>query len=169
MRIKEDPEMFFLNNPCPLFIDEIQKEPILLEYIKERVDKSEKRAQFILSGSQNLLLMKDVSESLAGRVSICELNGLSLREINNVEFNEHFIPSEAYISKRENKLKKYDDLWKIIHKGSYPELYKNDTKNLIDIKDNKLIKEENSENRIINLGQKTGQTERNLLNKNKQR
>ena len=67
--------------------------------------------------------MKGVSESLAGRVSICELGGLSLREINHVPFNEHFVPTEQYISEREKELRHYDDIWELIHKGSYPELY----------------------------------------------
>ena len=70
LQAKEDAGLFFINNPCPLFIDEVQKESDILEEIKLRVDDSEKRGQFILSGSQKLELMKDVSETLAGRVSI---------------------------------------------------------------------------------------------------
>lgn len=122
--IKEDPELFFLNNHTPLFVNEIQKEPILLEYIKEIVDKTDACAQFILSGSQNLLLMKDISESLAGKVLISELDGLSLRELNKIKFNKHFVPTETYIHEREKELKKYNNIWEIIHKGSYPRLYK---------------------------------------------
>lgn len=78
---------------------------------------------FILSGSRKLELMKGVSESPAGRVSICELSGLSLREINGISFNRHFVPTDDYITQREGELKKYEDIWPIIHKGSYPELY----------------------------------------------
>lgn len=113
----------FLNNPCPLFIDEVQKENEILEDIKQIVDESEERGLFILSGSQKLELMKGMSESLTGRVSISELSGLSLREIHGVEFNRHFIPTEAYIKKRGENLVAYKNLWEIIHKGSYPELY----------------------------------------------
>lgn len=123
LQAKEEPKLFFLNNPCPLFIDEVQKEGAVLEEIKQIVDESDKRGQFILSGSQKLELMKGVSESLAGRVSLCELSGLSLREIYKVDFNKHFIPTDEYIKERENTLKKYDGIWDIIHKGSYPELY----------------------------------------------
>ena len=123
LQAKEEPKLFFLNNPCPLFIDEVQKEGSVLEEIKQIVDESDARGQFILSGSQKLELMKGVSESLAGRVSLCELSGLSLREIYQVNFNQHFIPTDEYIKERENKLKKYDNIWNIIHKGSYPELY----------------------------------------------
>lgn len=123
MQAREEPKLFFLNNPCPLFIDEVQKESSILEEIKQKVDNSNERGQFILSGSQKLELMKGVSESLAGRVSICELCGLSLREINQVDFNRHFVPTDDYIEERENKLIAYKDIWNIIHKGSYPELY----------------------------------------------
>lgn len=123
LQAKEEPKLFFLNNPCPLFIDEVQKEGSVLEEIKLKVDESDERGQFILSGSQKLELMKGASESLAGRVSICELSGLSLREINQINFNKHFVPTEEYIIEREKELKGYNHIWDIIHKGSYPELY----------------------------------------------
>ena len=123
LQAKEEPKLFFLNNPCPLFIDEVQKEGSVLEEIKQKVDESDERGQFILSDSQKLELMKGVSESLAGRVSVCELSGLSLREIHQIRFNRHFIPTDEYIKERERELKSYDNIWDMIHKGSYPELY----------------------------------------------
>ena len=106
-----------------MFIDEVQKEGSVLEEIKQKVDESNERGQFILSGSQKLELIKRVSESLAGRVSVCELSGLSLREINQIGFNRHFIPTKEYVKEREKELKSYENIWNIIHKGSYPELY----------------------------------------------
>lgn len=123
LQAKEEPKLFLLNNPCPLFIDEVQKESEILEEIKLRIDESEEMGLFILSGSQKLELMKGVSDSLAGRVAITELTGLSLREIFNINFNKHFVPTEEYLKSRESEIKKYSDLWKIIHRGSYPELY----------------------------------------------
>ena len=120
---REEPKLFFLNNPRPLFIDEVQKEKSILEEIKQIVDDSDQRGEFILSGSQKLELMKGVSESLAGRVSVMELTGLSLREIKGISFNHHFIPSEEYLREREKELRPYSNIWKIIDKGSYPELY----------------------------------------------
>lgn len=123
MQAKEEPKLFFLNNPCPLFIDEVQKESDILEDIKQIVDESDERGLFILSGSQKLELMKGMSESLAGRVSISELSGLSLREIYGVKFNRHFVPSEDYLTEREKEIISYENIWEIIHRGSYPELY----------------------------------------------
>ena len=58
LQAKEEPKLFFLNNPCPLFIDEVQKENSIIEDIKMKVDESEERGLFILSGSQKLELMK---------------------------------------------------------------------------------------------------------------
>ncbi len=123
LQAKEEPKLFFLNNPRPLFIDEVQKENSILEDVKTLVDESDERGQFIFSGSQKLELMKGMSESLAGRVSVMELSGLSLREIHNIRFNRHFVPTDVYISERETELKDYDNIWDLIHKGSYPELY----------------------------------------------
>ncbi len=123
LQAREEPKLFFLNNPCPLFIDEVQKESTILEEIKLVVDESDERGLFLLSGSQNLELMKGMSESLAGRVSVSELTGLSLREIYGVTFNKHFIPTDKYIVGREKNIVSYRNIWEIIHKGSYPELY----------------------------------------------
>lgn len=123
MQAKEEPGLFFLNNPAPLFIDEVQKESSILEEVKIRVDDSDQRGMFILSGSQNLELMKGAGESLAGRVSVNELSGLSLREILEVPFNRHFVPTDEYLTEREKYLEHCDDLWNIIHRGAFPELY----------------------------------------------
>ena len=96
----EEPELFLKANKPPIIIDEIQYAPNLLRYIKMVVDNSEKKSLYYLTGSQQFHLMKDVSESLAGRVGILNLLGLSLREIKEIEFNEPFLPTEEYLSKR---------------------------------------------------------------------
>lgn len=123
LQAREEPRLFFLNNPRPLFIDEVQKESSVLEEIKMIVDGSDARGDFILSGSQKLELMKGMSESLAGRISIVELTGLSMREIKGIPFYSHFVPTEEYLQEREKDIVSYSDIWEFIHKGSYPELY----------------------------------------------
>ena len=129
----EDVGLFLLNNPCPLMIDEVQKCPSIFNRLKIVLDNTDRLSNFFLTGSQKLQLMENVSDSLAGRISIVELDGLSLREINNVDFNRHFIPSEEYLSEREKHLKKYSaDIWETIHRGSYPELYANPEREWID-------------------------------------
>ena len=129
----DDPGLFMLNNPCPLMIDEVQKCPSIFNRIKMILDNTDQYSNFFLTGSQKLQLMENVSESLAGRISILELEGLSLREISGVDFNQHFVPSPEYIQKRETALKKYPaDIWTVIHRGSYPELYSNPEREWID-------------------------------------
>lgn len=125
----EDPELFLKSNKPPIIIDEIQYAPSLLRYIKIAVDGSDKKAQFYLTGSQQFNLMKDVSESLAGRIGILNLLGLSLREIKRIDFNEQFIPTEQYLENRKkyNSSISYDEIWDIIHKGSMPALYQKES------------------------------------------
>jgi hypothetical protein len=129
----DDPALFLLNNPCPLMIDEVQKCPSIFNRIKIVLDETEKNSNFFLTGSQKLQLMEGISESLSGRISIVEMEGLSLREIYDVNFNKHFIPTNEYLSEREQELKPYEgDIWQIIHRGSYPELYVNTEREWID-------------------------------------
>lgn len=129
----DDPGLFLLNNPCPLMIDEVQKCPSIFNRVKIELDKTDDKANFFFTGSQKLQLMEQVSESLSRRVSIVELDGLSLREIHDVDFNRHFVPSTEYLTEREKARKPYArDIWKIIHRGSYPELYVNEDKEWID-------------------------------------
>lgn len=126
---QEDMNLFLLNNPCPLMIDEVQKCPSIFNKIKIILDNTDEYGNFYLTGSQKLQLTEGVSESLAGRVSVVELDGLSLREIYDVPFTKHFIPTQEYIKERESILKSYrKNLWEVIHRGSYPELYSNPEK-----------------------------------------
>ena len=101
---EEDMNLFLLNNPCPLMIDEVQKCPSIFNKLKIILDNTDKYGNFYLTGSQKLQLMEGVSESLAGRVSVVELEGLSLREIKGISFNRHFIPMETYLERDVNKL-----------------------------------------------------------------
>lgn len=121
----EEPELFLKSNRPPLIIDEIQYAPNLLRYIKMEVDNSDQKTLYYLTGSQQFNLMKDVSESLAGRIGILNLLGLSLREIEEIDFNKSFMPTKEYLNERKNFDKKisYEKIWNIIHKGSMPALY----------------------------------------------
>lgn len=118
----ENPNMFMMLNPPPAVYDEVQRAPGLFRYIKLKCDESDAKGQFCLSGSQPLELMENASESLSGRVSIIELAGLSLREIQGSPFNEPFVPTMDYVRKRCPSAKAPENLWSVIHRGSYPEL-----------------------------------------------
>jgi hypothetical protein len=81
-----DPKGFLQNIGNQVIIDEIQHVPDLLSYIQITVDREKIPGQFIISGSQNLLLMESVSQSLAGRVAIFNLLPFSLEEIKDTPF-----------------------------------------------------------------------------------
>lgn len=79
---EKEPHSFLLRNSPPVIIDEVQYAPGLFRYLKVAVDANRSRnGQFLLTGSQKFTLMKNVSESLAGRADLVELETLSLAEI----------------------------------------------------------------------------------------
>ena len=124
---REQSSTFFKDNPPPVFVDEIQKAPELFEQVKMYIDRDRKKGQFYMCGSQQFAMMKGVSESLSGRIGLLTLLGYSLREIYDIDFNMPFIPTEEYFTARKSCLKNvdYDDVWKIIWRGSMPELFEN--------------------------------------------
>lgn len=132
----EDPELFLRTHETPLIIDEFQKAPELLSYIKMIVDddnekivfgeKEKVKTLYFLTGSQIFETMEEVSESLAGRVGILDLYGLSERELEGLK-SDLFVPNIVDIKKRvRTKYNSTLDLYKKIYKGSYPELYTSD-------------------------------------------
>ena len=79
---ERDPGSFLAQHPPPLIVDEVQYAPGLFRHLKVAVDRDRGRAgAFLLAGSQPLGLMKSVSDSLAGRASIVELEPLSFDEV----------------------------------------------------------------------------------------
>jgi predicted AAA+ superfamily ATPase len=79
---EKEPRNFLQRHPPPVLIDEVQYAPGLFRHLKAEVDAHRTRnGQFLLTGSQKFTLMKNVSESLAGRADIVELETLSFAEI----------------------------------------------------------------------------------------
>jgi predicted AAA+ superfamily ATPase len=79
---EKEPRSFLQRHPAPVIIDQVQYAPTFFRYLKVAVDAARgQRGQFLLTGSQKFTLMKSVSESLAGRADIAELETLSLAEI----------------------------------------------------------------------------------------
>ena len=115
-----DGTMFFTLNPPPVIVDEVQRAPKLFRYIKILCDESDSRGLFFLSGSQPFHLMEKATETLSGRVHIVDMNGLSLREIQQDPFNDHFLPTMDYIAARGKTASKPENIWEIIHRGGYP-------------------------------------------------
>ena len=119
-----DPRGFLNLYPAPVVFDEIQYAPALLPYIKEQIDQDRRRpGQYILTGSQNLLLMQQVTESLAGRAAVLKLLPLSLREIAGDK--ERKLPWERASDEPTPAMALFQSstaLWKQALRGFYPEI-----------------------------------------------
>jgi len=120
----KDPALFLQRFAPPVLIDEIQYAPEILPYIKMSVDNSGNKGDFWLTGSQAFHMMKNVSESLAGRVGIVNLLGLSLSEINGLQ-SEPFTTSPERLTTRYSNARKMGviDIYERIFKGSFPALF----------------------------------------------
>ena len=118
---ERDPRAFLEMFPPPVIFDEVQYAPALLPYIKEKIDAERHRSgQFLLTGSQNLLLMEKVTESLAGRAAMLRLFPLSRREIEGRPQTP--LPWESKRRSSKGKPFAYRELWEGFLRGGYPEL-----------------------------------------------
>lgn len=121
---KEDPKLFFMRYKPPIIIDEIQKAPELFPYIKILCDESEDSGLFWLTGSEQFSMMKNVTESLAGRIGIMTLYPLSISEINNVRLDAPLDFSLDNLVKREKQTGPFDlnTVFMQIWKGGMPQV-----------------------------------------------
>jgi hypothetical protein len=78
---RRDPDLFLENFPPPLVLDEIQYVPELLPALKRKIDNLQKPGQYFLTGSQNLAMLRSVAESMAGRIGILHLEGMTAYEL----------------------------------------------------------------------------------------
>jgi uncharacterized protein len=125
---KDDPSLFFQVYKPPVIVDEVQYAPDLFRYVKMESDKNKEKGIFYMTGSQAFHLMKNVTESMAGRVGIIQLMGLSLREINKVHHYESFLPTTKHIEFM-SEIAPKPDYWTImnkIHKGSFPVMHESE-------------------------------------------
>lgn len=120
-----DPALFLQRYTPPLLIDEIQYAPQLLSYIKMYADNGAQNGDIWLTGSQRLPLMQGVTESLAGRVGIIDLQGLSANEINGTDNTDPFLPEAGVLFNRMNHAKKQSlkEIYQLIWQGSMPAMY----------------------------------------------
>jgi predicted AAA+ superfamily ATPase len=117
-----DPRGFLALHGPPVIFDEIQYAPELLAYIKAWVDAHRhEKGQFILTGSQNLLLSEHISETLAGRAAILSLLPLSLREV--CAEPDRPLPWDREIAARSQAEETSDTVWRYMLRGGYPELW----------------------------------------------
>lgn len=120
-----EPALFMQKYAPPVLIDEIQYAPQLLPYIKMRVDADKKPGAYWLTGSQMFSVMKGVSESLAGRVGILPLLGLSYDELSGNCIQQPFSPSNEYLQEKMAQSRSLDvrTLYSHIFKGGMPYMH----------------------------------------------
>jgi len=123
---KSEPELFLQRYPPPVIIDEVQYAPELFDYIKIHVDKYKNCGDYWLTGSQTFHLMKNVTESLAGRAGIARILGLSNTEIDSTGYGPFEVDPEAMIGRLRNaKQLSLLEFFGRIFNGSFPRLYEN--------------------------------------------
>lgn len=115
-----DPRGFLDIYRPPVILDEVQYAPDLLPYIKERIDADRAcKGQYLLTGSQNLMMMSRITESLAGRSAVLKLLPLSFHELSGNP--QAKLPWEnGHV--RTGKSIPVPDIWKQFLRGYYPEL-----------------------------------------------
>lgn len=122
----EDPKLFIQFHGYPLIIDEVQYAPGLLEVIESicnqaRLTQETSTGLFVLTGSHAFNLMKNVTQSLAGRATVISMSPLSANEISSKEEKPFHVDIDLLNKKFEYK--DVNQIFKEIHKGYYPELF----------------------------------------------
>jgi len=130
---KTDPALFMQRFPPPVLIDEIQYAPKILHYVKMNVDNSGRKGDYWLTGSQAFHMMKNVSESLAGRVGIVNLLGLSASE-TEARQSEPFTTDPERLMSRISAVRKMgiNEIYERIFRGAFPALYNDEAPDLSD-------------------------------------
>ncbi len=115
---QEDPRGFLAELKGPAVLDEIQHVPDLMSYIQAMVDEDPTPGRFVLTGSQNFLLMGKVAQTLAGRCGILNLLPFSRAELENQSQSEPAAPSDLFGNTTTGL-----DLWSTLHTGFYPRIH----------------------------------------------
>jgi predicted AAA+ superfamily ATPase len=114
----EDPKGFLAAHPGPAIFDEVQRVPEFFSALQVAVDADPTPGRFVLSGSHNFLLMKEVSQSLAGRCGILHLLPLSRAELEG-QIKKGPVSISSLLENR----KTVCNLWSTIYSGFYPRIH----------------------------------------------
>jgi len=115
---QEDPRGFLTQLDGPVILDEIQHVPDLLSYIQAAVDQEPTQGRFVLTGSQNFLLMAKAGQTLAGRCGILNLLPFSRAELEDQPQPEPSVPPELFGNPHTGL-----GLWTTLHTGFYPRIH----------------------------------------------
>lgn len=115
---REDPRGFLARFPGPVVLDEAQRVPSLASYLQSAVDRDPSPGRFVLTGSQNLLLMETVAQSLAGRCAILHLLPFSRAELAGRPQAEPTDPSSLF-----GNTQAQGAPWELTRSGFYPRIH----------------------------------------------
>jgi predicted AAA+ superfamily ATPase len=115
---KEDPRGFLNRFRHPVILDEVQRAPDIFSYIQTAVDRDATPGRFVLTGSHNFLLMKELSQTLAGRCGVLHLLPFSRAELEGNSPKEPSAFRELFSNQRTNL-----ELWPCIWTGFYPRIH----------------------------------------------
>lgn len=127
-KVKTDPDLFLDLHSPPLILDEVQFAPALLSAVKRRVDLSSRKGSYFLTGSQNLNVLKTISETMTGRVALLQMEGMSLlerTENTNREswLSRYLLKPETFIKERPEIIPQLPSLTEVIWRGSLPQAW----------------------------------------------
>lgn len=124
-RARQDPDLFLESFPPPLILDEVQYAPELLAALKRKMDRSEAKGQYFLTGSQNFSMLRNVAESMAGRVAIFHLENFTPLEMVGLGNNEGWVGSylnspETFYKGRNRVSEAFPSLVAFLFRGTFP-------------------------------------------------
>ncbi len=127
--IQSDPILFFKENANKIILDEVQLHPEIFSTLRGVIDdQRDLRGRFILTGSSSFELMKNLSESLAGRIAIAELSPFKMNEFEQTSLSSFFNIFDQKLSvenlkdlKKLSSLRDYNKVLKFLFLGGYPE------------------------------------------------
>lgn len=124
-KARQDPDFFLESFPSPLILDEVQYVPELLASLKRKMDRDEAKGQYFLTGSQNFSMLRNVAESMAGRVGIFHLDNFTPQEMLGLGQAEGWIPHyledpESFYKKRKTFPSHFYPLIEFLFRGTFP-------------------------------------------------
>ncbi len=124
-RARQDPDLFLESFVAPLILDEIQYAPELLASLKQKMDKSEAKGQYFLTGSQNFSMLRTVAESMAGRVAIFHLDNFTPQELLGQGKEEGWLPyyledPSLFYKGRKTLPSSFPPLVEFLFRGTFP-------------------------------------------------
>lgn len=122
---RSDPDLFLESFAAPLILDEVQYVPDLLASLKRKMDRSEAKGQYFLTGSQNLNVLRTVAESMAGRVAIFHLDNFTPQEMIGQGDREGWLPEyledpESFYKQRKTLPSTFFSLVEFLFRGTFP-------------------------------------------------